>query len=90
MSQGVPAMWIGTISLVRGVILRSRSAGSIERLSSTSHRTGIAFWWTTDATVATQRNAGRITSQPGPISKADMAAISAPVPLLRAKACFTP
>jgi len=41
----------------------------------------------TDATVATHKNCRRITSQPGPISKADM---SAPVPLLTAKACCAP
>ena len=46
----------------------------------------MALTWTIEAAVATHMNAGRITSQPGPIPSADSAAIRAPVPLLIARA----
>jgi len=90
MSQGLPAMCTGKINRVRGVIFFSRSAGSIEKVSSTSQSTGIALACTTAAAVATHRNAGTITSEPGPIPRAAMAVLRAPLPLLTARAYRAP
>ncbi len=83
-------MWTGTMSIVRGVIFRARSWGSMQKLPSTSQSTGMALAWTTAPAVATQKNAGTMTSQPGPIPSAVMAVARAPVPLLTARACLTP
>ena len=62
----------------------------MQKLSSTSQSTGMALAWTAAPAVATQKNAGMMTSQPGPMPRAVMAVHSAPVPLLTARACLTP
>ena len=62
----------------------------MQKLSSTSQRTGMALALTTAPAVATQKKAGTMTSQPGPMPRAVMAVKSAPVPLLTPSACFTP
>jgi hypothetical protein len=58
--------------------------------SSTSQSTGIAPACTTAPTVATQKKLGTTTSHPGPIPRAVIAVIRAPVPLLTASACRAP
>src|SRR5713226_2004608 len=84
-------MCTGRIALVREVIRRSTSAGSMLNVrGSMSAKMGTALWCTTATGVATNENADVTTSSPGPTPAAASAMWMAAVPPLHARQCRTP
>ena len=84
MRAGAPIMCTGRIARVFGVILRSRSAGSMFRVRSTSVNTGTAPQSRMASQVATKVNPWVMTSSPAPTPSAARATLSAAVPELTA------
>ena len=87
---GIPRMCTGIKALVRLVILRSRSSGSMVREPSTSQTIGRALAATTAAQVAKKVYEGTITSSPGSTPTATRPLIRAEVHELTARQCLTP
>src|ERR1035437_3545621 len=79
------------IALVRGVILRATSAGSMFIVSrSMSANTGVAPSRAIGSAGAEKVKAGQMTSSPGPTPSALSTSVIASVPLPQPTACATP